>query len=60
MVVPNGCTREQYLESRRNRRLAEKHFEETGELPKDRKPYTYCMHHKDESMRHTNVERYIL
>ena len=60
MSVPKDCTHEQYLECRRNRVKAGKYFEEIGLLPKDRKPYEYCLHHKDESLRYTNIERYIL
>ena len=28
-------------------------------MPKDRKPYEYCLHHIDESLRHNDIDRYI-
>lgn len=40
------------------RRLAIEHFEETGELPKNRGKHEYCLHHKDPSWRYTDPERY--
>jgi len=53
-------TKEQQKINDHNHRLAIKHFESTGELPMDREPYSYCLHHKDESLRENNIERYIL
>ena len=58
-TVSDIMTKEQERISWRNWRKAIKHFESTGELPKDRKPYTYCMHHKDDSLKTNNIERYI-
>ena len=52
-------TRDQITKYNVNHRLAVKYFESIGLLPKDRKPYSYSLHHKDENLRHTDIERYI-
>ena len=59
MSKSKEMTREQYNISQRNRYYAVKYFESTGELPKHREKYEYAIHHKDESLRHNDVERYI-
>lgn len=53
-------TAEQRRISDRNRRKAWKHFVEIGIIDKNAPPYTYAMHHKDETLRHNDIERYIL
>lgn len=52
-------TKEQQLLSIRNRNKATKYFESIYPWFKNRKPYQYVLHHKDERLRHTDIERYI-
>ena len=59
MAYPKEYTREQINIGVKNHKLAIKHFEEIGALPKDRKPYEYVLHHKDETLRHNDPDRYI-
>ena len=42
-----------------NHKKAVEYFEFTGELPKDRKKYAYTIHHKDENLKYTDLQRYI-
>ena len=35
-----------------------KHFEDIGELPKDRKPHEYILHHIDPTMKWFDLQRY--
>jgi len=59
MTLKEELSKDDYNRSQRNRRKAEQYFIEIGLLPKDRKPFTYVMHHKDETLRHTDIKRYI-
>lgn len=52
-------TKEQIKISEINKQNAIKHFEDTGELPKDRAKCQYVLHHIDPSWRQNDVERYI-
>lgn len=52
-------TKEQRSLSQMNKERAQKYFELTGELPKDRGQFEYVLHHVDESLRHEDIERYI-
>lgn len=55
-----NLTPEQNAIYQRNRKKAWKYFVEQGIIPKDAPPYSFALHHKDETLRHTNIERYIL
>lgn len=52
-------TKEQKAISKKNRKIAIKHFEEIGLLPLDRGPNDYALHHINPDWRHNDIERYI-
>lgn len=52
-------TEEQKSISGINRKKAIKYFEEKYEWFKNRTEKQYAMHHKDKTLRHTDIERYI-
>lgn len=53
-------TREQELISNKNKKKAWAYFVEQGQIPKNVGRWEYVLHHVDESLRHNNIERYIL
>ena len=53
-------TKEQINTSERNKRKAWKYFVEIGEIPKDAGKRAFDLHHTDETLKHENIERYIL
>lgn len=55
-----NLTKEQLNISMDNRRKAWDYFVSIGEIPKDAGRREYDLHHIDETLRHTNIERYIL